>query len=165
MFDDYSRPTSPPCGCARRPVPSPVVPVPVAPRSSTTHVPVPAVPRACSPSCVPVPFTPQSQPNWALELRKLIDELRTAVAAAYVKPSGGIPRSDLDAYVRASLRRADRAILAHQLFHAVLEDGRLKSYVLGDQTSTPVVPAKILTDTEDPTIGEIAEALGWTDEG
>lgn len=94
---DNLRPMPPsPCGCAPRPWPRPAVPVPI---------------------------TPQMQPHWAEELRRILDgkqdtisdlddirEGAQAGATAYQKPEDGVPKSDLEAGVQASLDKADTAV-------------------------------------------------------
>lgn len=49
-----------------------------------------------------------------LTAKEALDALRTAVAAKYAKPSGGIPATDLAAAVQTSLGKADSALQAHQ---------------------------------------------------
>lgn len=45
---------------------------------------------------------------------KSIDDINASINAKYTKPSGGIPKSDLDAGVKASLDKADTALQSHQ---------------------------------------------------
>lgn len=79
----------------------------------------------------------------------------------YVKPEDGIPESDLADAVRALLDKAGTALQEHQKLRAIFENDKLKEYILGTQDDKPIVPAKILSESEDPTVGEVAKALGW----
>jgi len=80
----------------------------------------------------------------------------------YILPEGGIPESDMAEAVRILLRKADTALQEHQKLREMLDaDQKLKEYVLGDQVDKPLVPSKILQESENPTIGEIANTLGW----
>lgn len=80
----------------------------------------------------------------------------------YVKPKDGIPASDMSEAVRILLGKAGTALQEHQKLADVFgEDSRLKEYILGDQYDRPLVPSKILQGSENPTIGEIANTLGW----
>lgn len=45
---------------------------------------------------------------------KSIDDINASINAKYTKPSSGIPKSDLDAGVKASLDKADTALQSHQ---------------------------------------------------
>lgn len=90
-------------------------------------------------------------------------ELASAESQGYYKkPEGGIPESDLAEAVRILLGKASTALQEHQKLREMFSNGKLREYVLGDQDDKPIVPSRILANSEDPTMGEVAGALGWT---
>lgn len=103
--------------------------------------------------------------RWDDKKRKYV-ELASPEAQGYYKlPEGGIPESDMAEAVRILLGKADTALQEHQLLREIFSgegpNAKLKEYILGDQTDKPIVPSKILSQSENPTVGEVANALGW----
>lgn len=89
-------------------------------------------------------------------------ELASAESQGYYrKPEDGIPASDMTQAVQLLLGKAETALQEHQKLRAIFENDKLKEYILGTQDDKPIVPAKILSKSENPTVGEVAKALGW----
>ena len=80
-------------------------------------------------------------------------QIGTAVSGKYTKPSGGIPKTDLDSNVQSSLNKADSALQEHQDISGKLDTSKVK-----DTTSTTVGDVYDVTYINDM-IGDIETIL------
>lgn len=78
------------------------------------------------------------------DLASIIASIEQQIASKYTKPSGGIPKSDLESSVQTSLEKANTALQEHQSLEGYVKDTDLsavaKSGSYNDLTNRPTIP-------------------------
>lgn len=85
------------------------------------------------------------------DLASIIASIEQQIASKYTKPSGGIPKTDLESSVQTSLEKANTALQEHQSLEGYVKDTDLsavaKSGSYNDLTNKPTIPSAITVDT------------------
>lgn len=87
------------------------------------------------------------------DLASIIASIEQQIASKYTKPSGGIPKSDLESSVQTSLEKANTALQEHQSLEDYVKDTDLsavaKSGSYNDLSNKPTIPDALADLTGD----------------